>query len=303
MNIELKSYLRLHFIVLIWGFSAILGLLIQLPPVEVVIYRTLLATVILGLLLLIRKRNFRIGRSAILKIVGTGFIISAHWILFFWSARVSTASVCLAGMATCSLWTSLLEPLMTKRKVKVYELLLGLFIIVGLYIIFQFEFNYALGISMALVSAMLASVFTVLNGQFTKQHAAYTITFYEMLGAFIGSAIFLVFYALLDPSLEINLLPTQSDWFFILLLAGFCTVYAFAVSVEIQKVLSAFVVNLTVNLEPIYGILLAFFIFGEEEQMSLGFYIGTGLILLSVLIYPMINKWANRKALQSDMIR
>ena len=302
MNLELKSYLKLHFIVLIWGFSAILGLLIDLPAVEVVFFRTLMATIILFILLNIRKRNLKIGKQAILKIVGTGFIISAHWILFFWSARVSTASVCLAGMATCSLWTSLLEPLMTRRKVKIYELFLGAFVLVGLYIIFQFEFNYALGISMALISAMLASVFTVLNGQFTQKHAAYTITFYEMLGAFIGTAIFVLAYGAYTDY-QINLMPTKSDWFYILLLAGFCTVYAFAVSVEIQKVLSAFVVNLTVNLEPVYGILLAFFIFGEEEEMSMGFYIGTAIILLSVLAYPLVNKWANRKALQSDMIR
>ncbi|MFQ3214072.1 MAG: drug/metabolite transporter (DMT)-like permease [Marivirga sp.] len=303
MNIELKSYLKLHFIVMIWGFSAILGLLIALPAVEVVFYRTLIATLILLVLLLIRKRKFNIGRTAIIKIIATGFIISAHWILFFWSARLSTASVCLAGMATCSFWTSLIEPLMTKRKVKIYELFLGLFIIVGLYIIFQFEFNYALGIGLAVISAMLASVFTVLNGQFTKHHAAYTITFYEMLGAFLGTVVFLAFYVPFYQPTDFSLIPSQQDWFYLLVLAGMCTVYAFAVSVEIQKVISAFVVNLTVNLEPVYGILLAFFIFGEEEEMSVGFYVGTCVILLSVLCYPLINRMANRKALQSDTIR
>ncbi len=299
MSEELRSYLKLHFVVLIWGFSAILGLLITISPVEVVLYRTLIATIILALLLLIRKRKFNIGRSAIIKIVLTGFIISAHWILFFWSARVSTASVCLAGMATCSFWTSLIEPLMTKRKIKIYEIFLGLFVVVGLYIILQFEFDYVLGIGMAIVSALLCSIFTVLNGGFTKHYPAYTITFYEMLGACVGTFLFILFY---DPAM-FKLPQIGLDWGYLLILAGFCTVYAFAVSVEIQKVLSAFVVNLTVNLEPIYGIILAFIIFGEREEMSLGFYLGTIIILLSVLAYPIINKMIKRRALQSDLIR
>jgi len=299
MNHELKSYLKLHFIVLIWGFSAILGLLITLSAPQVVLYRTLFASIILFVLLLLRKRKLNIGRVAILKIIGTGFIISAHWILFFWSARVSTASICLAGMATCSFWTSLIEPMMTRRKIRIYELFLGLFVIVGLYIILQFEFVYVLGIGMAIISAILCSVFTVLNGEFTKQHPAYTITFYEMFGACLGTAIFMLFY---QPSLFV-LPEIQMDWTYLILLAAFCTVYAFAVSVEIQKVLSAFVVNLTVNLEPIYGIILAFLIFGKQEEMSGGFYLGTSIILLSVLAYPLINKMVKRRALRSDLIR
>ncbi len=303
MNIELRSYFKLHFIVLIWGFTAILGLLIALPAVEVVLFRTFLATLTLGILLTVRKRNFAIGKREIIKIIATGFIIAAHWILFFWAARVSTASVCLAGIATCSFWTSLFEPVMTNRKVKIYEVILGVVVVLGLYIIFRFEFQYALGITMAVISAMLASIFTVLNGQFTHRHNPYTITFYEMLGAFLGTLIFLPFYAFYFSDSGLDLLPSGLDWLFLLILSILCTVYAFSASVKIQQVLSAFVVNLTVNLEPVYGIVLAFLIFGEQEEMSAGFYLGTLVILLSVLSYPLINKMAKRKALQSDVLR
>lgn len=303
MNLELKSYFKLHFIVLIWGFTAILGLLIALPAVEVVLFRTFLATLTLGILLTARKRNFAIGKKEIIKIVATGFIIAAHWILFFWAARVSTASVCLAGIATCSFWTSLFEPVMTNRKVKIYEVILGVVVVFGLYIIFRFEFQYALGITMAIVSAMLASIFTVLNGQFTHRHNPYTITFYEMLGAFLGTLLFLPFYAIYLSEGTVQLLPSSLDWVYLLILSIICTVYAFSASVKIQQVLSAFVVNLTVNLEPVYGIVLAFLIFGEQEEMSAGFYLGTLVILLSVLSYPLINKMAKRKALQSDVLR
>ncbi|MBK6264035.1 DMT family transporter [Marivirga sp. S37H4] len=303
MNNELKSYFKLHFIVLIWGFTAILGLLIAIPAVEVVFYRTLLATAVLGILLAARRKQFAIGKYEIIKIVATGFIIAAHWILFFGAARVSTASVCLAGIATCSFWTSLIEPLMTNRKVKIYEVILGIVVMFGLYVIFRFEFQYALGITMAIISAMLASVFTVLNGKFTHRHNPYTITFYEMLGAFIGTAIFIPVYATYFSNTAFDLMPSGSDWFYLVILAGICTVYAFSASVKIQQVLSAFVVNLTVNLEPVYGIIIAFLIFGEKEEMSTGFYMGTFIILLSVLSYPLVNKLANRKALQSDTLR
>lgn len=303
MNKEVSSYFKLHFVVLIWGFTAILGLLISIPAVEIVFYRTLIATLALAVLLKFRKRTFNLGRKEVFKIIGTGAIIAAHWILFFAAARVSTASVCLAGMATCSFWTSLLEPMMTKRKIKAYEVILGVVVVAGLYVIFRFEFHYALGLGMAILSAMLASVFTIINGKFTHKHNPYTITFYEMLGAFLGTALFLPFYAHFFMDGSLALIPAGLDWLYLLILAVICTVYAFSVSVEIQQQLSAFVVNLTVNLEPVYGIILAFLIFGEKEEMTPGFYLGTLIILLSVLSYPLINRIAKRKALQSDTLR
>jgi len=303
MTNEVKNYIQLHFVVFIWGLTAILGLLINISAVAVVFYRTLFSTVLLFFLLYFWKHRLKVGVKEFFKITGVGIIIGLHWILFFAAARVSTASVCLVGIATCSFWTSLIEPLMSSRKVKIYELALGVLVVIGLYIIFSVEVQYIEGLIMAVLAAMLASVFTVLNGKLTHHHNHYVITFYEMMGAFIGSILFIPLYLYYFNTETINFIPIQWDWIYLVILAGICTVLAFSMSVKIQKVLSAFVVNLTVNLEPIYGIILAFLIFGEEEKMSPGFYIGTGIILLSVLCYPLINRTMKRKALQSDLIR
>ncbi len=303
MTNEAKNYVQLHFVVLIWGLTAILGLLINISALAVVFYRTLFATVILFFILYFWKLSFKVKIKELLKIIGVGLIIGLHWILFFAAARVSTASVCLVGIATCSFWTSLIEPMMSNRKVKIYELALGILVVIGLYIIFSVEFQYIEGLIMAILAAILGSVFTVLNGKLTHRHHHYVITFYEMMGAFLSSVLFIPLYLYYFDTEILNFLPTQWDWFYLIILAGVCTVLAFSMSVKVQKVLSAFVVNLTVNLEPIYGIILAFLIFGEEEKMSIGFYVGTAIILLSVLCYPMVNRIMKRRALQSDLIR
>lgn len=303
MTNEAKNYLQLHFIVLIWGLTAILGLLINVSAIAVVFYRTLLSSAILFMMLYFWKISFRVSWKNFFIITGVGLIIGLHWILFFAAARVSTASVCLVGIATCSFWTSLIEPLMSKRKVKIYELALGIFVVIGLYIIFSVEFHYIEGLIMAILAAILASVFTVLNGKLTHQHNHYVITYYEMIGAFIGSIIFIPVYLSYFGAEAKGFIPKQWDWVYLFVLASVCTVLAFSMSIKVQKVLSAFVVNLTVNLEPIYGIILAFVIFGEEEKMSAGFYIGTSIILLSVLCYPMVNRIVKRRALQSNLIR
>ncbi len=301
---QFKHYLHLHFIILIWGFTAVLGLLIHIPVVETVFYRTLLASVALGVLLLIRKRNFRLGKKQVGQILGAGVLIAAHWILFFGAARVANASVCLAGMATCSLWTSILEPLMTKRKFLAYEALLGLVAVAGLYVIFRFEFSYALGLSMAIVSAMLASVFTIINGTLAKIYNSYMITFYEMVGACLSTALFFPFYAyFMADNGQLQLLPSSSDWLYLLILVLVCTVYAYSASVELMQYISAFAMNLTNNLEPVYGIILAVIVFGDLEEMTPAFYTGTLIILSSVLAYPVINRYYNRKRLKTRMLQ
>lgn len=290
-----KDYLTLHFIVLIWGFTTILGLLIHVPAVEIVFFRTLLSFASLGILLYIRKKNFLIGGAEVLKLLGTGFLVSAHWILFFASARVSNASVCLAGIATCALWTSFLEPLMTRKRIKPYEVVLGSFVIVGLYVIFNFEFNHALGLFMAVLSAFIGAIFMILNGKFSVKHDHYLITFYEMIGACLGTALFFPVYLKYFADGLLQLDPGLMDWLYLLVLAVICTVYAFSVSVELMKRLSAFTINLTVNLEPVYGILLAFIIFGDKEKMTAGFYVGTLIILLSVLLYPVMKRITEKR--------
>lgn len=298
-----KDYLRLHFVVWIWGFTAILGALITIPAVEIVFYRTLFAFITLYLILTARRHPLKLPSRSLLAILGTGFLIAAHWILFFSAARVANVSVCLAGMATCSLWTSFLEPIINKRRIQPFEVILGMIGMLGLYVIFQFDFQYKWGIIMAVTSAFIGALFTVFNGKFIKRHNAYTITFYEMIGACLGTALFFPFYSHYMTSTGLQLVPTPMDWVYLLILAIVCTVFAFGESVTLMKRLSAFVVNLTVNLEPVYGITLALIIFPARETMPANFYIGTGIILLSVLIYPLLNKYYRRKPLELDNLR
>ena len=303
MRQENKDFLLLHGIVMIWGFTAILGLLIALPPVEVVFFRTLLASLGLFLLLKLRRRSFKLNsRKVLWVILGTGVLIAVHWITFFLSARMSNASVCLAGMATCSLWTSLLEPLSQGRKVKGFEVVLSVIAFAGIGVIFNVEFDYLAGLLVAVFSAFISAIFTVINGRLSKQYNPYVITFYEMSGACVSILLFYPIYAAFFTD-RIVWFPSPMDWVWLLALALICTVYAYSASVELMKRLSAFSINLVVNLEPVYGIVLALLIFGASEEMSGGFYLGTGLILTSVLLYPLLNRRYKKRALATDLIR
>ena len=195
-----KDYLLLHFIVLIWGGTAILGLLISLPSLELVFYRTLLATGGVAIVMAVKKVPLVVAPKELLQIVGVVVLISLHWILFFWSAKVSTASVCLAGMATTSLWTAFIDPLVNKKAVKLYEVALGLLVISGLAVIFQFESGYNLGLVIAVGSAFLSALFSVFNGRLTQRHSPYQITLYEMGAASLVALVFLPIYAYFNES-------------------------------------------------------------------------------------------------------
>ncbi|HEX8657820.1 MAG TPA: DMT family transporter [Hymenobacter sp.] len=295
----LRDYLKLHFIVLLWGFTAILGKLLTVPPVELVFWRTLLASGGLGALLLARRQPWRIPAGQAVRLLGVGALVATHWITFFLAARLSSVSVCLAGLATLALWTSLLEPLLVWRRVRGYEVGLGLITMVGLYLVSQAELDQLLGLGVAVVSAGISALFSVLNAKLVKRHPPLQLTFYEMLGACLSIALFFPVYSHyftqgqgLQLGLKMSGYPAPwqwvGDWVWLGLLAGVCTVYAFSTSVELMKRISPFAVNLTINLEPVYGIGLAVLILGSEERMSTGFYLGTLLIVFSVLIHPLV---------------
>ncbi|MGD1843207.1 MAG: DMT family transporter [Thermonemataceae bacterium] len=295
---HLKDYLQLHFIVFIWGFTAILGELItSISRFELVFYRTLIAFLGLVVLFFYKKRSFQVSKKNLIKYLLTGGIIAVHWILFFLAMRVSTVSICLIGLATASLWTSLLEPIFYRKRPQLLDVLLGLLILGGLYIVSSAELHYALGLLLGVISALLGALFSVLNAQFIKKQHHYTITLYEMLGACLASACFLPFYWFnpINPQ-KIQLLPNYTEWFYLLILALVCTVYAYAASVKLMKKFTAFAVNLTVNLEPIYGMILAFFFFPERErQLSPSFYIGAVIIMIAVFSYPTLKKLLRKR--------
>ena len=299
-----KEYVELHFITVLWGFTAVLGLLIEIPVVEMVFYRTLVAAIGLFLLVYYRGFRFNIGTRAILKISATGLIFAAHWILFFASARESNASVSLVGFATTTFWISLLEPMVTKSKFRGFEVLIGVVIIGGIYFISKAEINYMLGLSLGIGSAILAAFFVVLNKNFIKKYNPFVITFYEMAGACLATVLFFPFYLKwISESGSLNLTPNLLDWLYITILALVCSVYAYSIYVQLMEKLSAYAVSLVVNLEPVYGIILAVLIFGESEKMGSGFYIGSAIILGAVLSYPLINKRMNGKSLEIENIR
>jgi drug/metabolite transporter (DMT)-like permease len=291
MAASTTDYLKLHFIVFLWGFTAILGLLVKIPAIEMVIFRTLIATLGMGTLIILVKQSFHVPARQLTYVIVTGFIVAAHWITFFASARVSNASVSLVGIATGSLWAAFIEPIMTKRSIKGYEVVLGLLVIVGLYVIFSFDFQYPLGLTLGILSGFLSALFFSINSRLGQRVGTYQITFFEMLGACIGACIYLVFHStIIDPTYQINFQASAIDWLWIAVLALVCTVYAFSVSVNLMKKLSVFFMQLTLNLEPVYGILLAVLVFGNTEKMTLQFYIGTAIILLAVITYPLLKR-------------
>jgi len=256
-----------------------------------VLYRTLLAALGLGVLILTTKKSFQTEPLDFLKILATGFIVGIHWIAFFASAKVSNASVSLVGFATGSLWTAFLEPLMGRKRIKLFEVALGLVVIIGLYVIFSFDFRYPLGLALGIASGFTIALFTVFNSKFVQRVDPYTITFYEMIGAFLCTLLFLPLYkSLWAENHQLHLIPTGLDWFYLGILSIVCSVYAYSVGVELLKRLSVFHVQLTSNLEPIYGIIMALLIFRETEYMQAEFYIGTTIILGSVIVYPIFKE-------------
>lgn len=285
------DYLKLHFIVLLWGATAILGKLISIPAVEMVFYRTLIASIAMVMLVALSREKFWVSQSDLWKLLGVGFLVSAHWIAFFGSGQISTASVSLVGFATASLWTAILEPMSTKQKIKPLEIGLGIFVIIGLYIIFGFGFEFYWGLFLGVLSGFLLALFSVINAQMVKRLPSITITLYEMIGAFLFTAAFLPIYqqyGAIDNTLHLS--PTWLDWFYIALLAIVCSVYAYSLSVELMKRISVFVIQLSLNLEPVYGIIMAIFILDESQYLNASFYVGTMVILIAVICYPLIKK-------------
>jgi len=289
MRPSTPDFLRLHLIVILFGFTGILGKLISIPAVEMVFYRTLFAAIGMALFLKLTKRSASVSRSDLLSLLFTGVIVGFHWLTFFVSGRIANVSVSLVGFATASFWTALLEPWFNGTKLNWFELLLGLFVVGGLSIIFGSDFQYSTGLWIGILSGLSCAVFALINARQVKRVDPYVITFYEMISATIFVAIcFPLYRAYWAESNQLNLSPTALDLVWILVLAWLCTVYAYSAAVELFKRISVFLFQLTLNLEPVYGILMALVVFGKAEQMSLNFYIGAFVIFCAVIVYPLV---------------
>lgn len=284
--------------VLIFGFTAILGKVIAVPSENLVWYRMLMATVALAFYARFKGLSLKMDKVGLLKSIGTGVIVAAHWIFFFEAIKQSNVSVTLAALSSASIFTAFLEPIFFKRKLLIYELFLGAIVVSGLYFIYQVEQANHMGIVLGLISAFLASLFTVINGRLIKNYNSTRISIYELAGGVLAISV----YLLVGGEVQVeDFRMTIPDFIYLLILAIICTAFAFVASVEVMKELSPFTVSLSINLEPVYGILLAFFIFGEDEQMSLGFYLGTLLILLAIFLNILIKHRQKLKLKKSQL--
>lgn len=277
-----KAFLQLHAAVLLAGFTGVLGRLITINESLLVWYRMFFAVIALLLLSVFTGRIKWIPFRKMLPLLGIGSIIALHWVFFYGSVKYANVSVSLVCFSAIGFFSSLIDPLISKRKFELVEILLGLMVMFGVYLIFHFDQDFRLGIVMGIVSSFLASLFPIFNKSMVEKYDPDTITFYEMAGGWFMLNLFVPVYMQFMPSQ--NYLPGWNDLLWLIILSLLCTVLAFNLSVRALSRISPFTVNLSFNLEPVYGILLAFLIFGEHQDLGLSFYAGLLIIFLTVVI-------------------
>ena len=279
---RLKNYLHLHFLVFIAGFTAILGQLISIKAVYLVWFRMLMATILVFIFIKIAKKRIRIAPKEVFKLSIAGIIIALHWITFFGAIDASNVSITLSMFSVGAFFASIIEPIVYKRRVIWYEIFFGIIVIWGVFTITQSEMTYIKGILLGISSAFFSALFAVLNGNFLKKHSATTISFYEFLS---GVLFITIFIGLFDGGFSLDFFKiSAADFWYIFILASICTAYAFIASVHVMKHINPYTVVLTYNLEPVYGIILAIFLFPEKEKMSPAFYYGASIIIATVLL-------------------
>ena len=280
-NVKFKNYLHLHFLVFIAGFTAILGELISITAIPLVWYRMGIASILIFIYIKVLKINIKVSLKGLLKLSLAGIVIALHWITFFASIDASNVSIALAMFSTGAFFASFIEPLIYRRKIIWYEILFGIIIVVGVFIITQSEIKYLLGIVLGISSAFFSSLFAVLNGKFMEQYTATVISFYEFISGVVFISIFILLFGGGYNTEFFNLSP--SDFGYLFILGSVCTAYAFIAAVYIMKHISPYTVVLTYNMEPIYGIVIAIILFPEKEKMSPAFYYGVVIIIATVL--------------------
>lgn len=291
-----RGFAQINLAVLLWGFTAILGKAISLSAPVLVWYRMILSAGILLIIITFRKGWPKIGKKDYLRLILVGILFSIHWIAFYASVKLANASIAVVCLASASVFTAVLDPLFNGRKFIKEELLLSFLAVIGVFCIYAFHsestnkalpmVNFKLGLLLGLLASVIASLFSVLNKPLAEKYPARPLVFWEMLGGLIFLSILAPFYLLNQP--QAQLLPVGLDYLWIIIMAYCCTVWAQSLAMASLKTLSAFTVSLSVNMEPIYGIILAFLIFKENNQLGYGFYVGMAFIFTSIILQIVI---------------
>lgn len=288
-----KYHALMHLIIFLWGFTGILGKLIHKDALHIVWYRILIAFVALGLFLLYIGKDIRLSKKIAPKVIGVGFIVATHWMTFYYSIQLSTASLAILCLSTTTLHVSWLEPLVMKKKFSIRQLLMGLVVISGIsFVSLDFSGQELLALFFGLFSALCAAFFSVFNAKLSEETSAEQLTFYEMIAAFTLVSIILLSLGKLHVS---DLIVSFSDLCWLLFLGIVCTSFAFLATIVIVRKLGAFTVSLNINLEPIYTILLAIVLLNEHKSLSTNFYLGAAIIVLVLLSNGLIKHFELRK--------
>jgi drug/metabolite transporter (DMT)-like permease len=286
-----KNLLILHFTVFIWGFTSILGELISISSVQLVWYRVVIATASLFLYFQFNKTAFKVDKKTLVQLLFTGALVGGHWILFFAAIKLSTVSVALVCISSLTLFTAIFEPLINKKRISKLEIVAGILIITGIVLIFEFESHYTKAIICGLLCAMFASLFSIINSRVVKYVEAPVITFYELSGAFIWISIYMLFTGGFQHGMALK----NADIGYLLILGTICTSLAYVAGVSVMREFSAFKVALITNLEPVYGIILAFIFFGDMHKLKPGFWVGALIILSTIFLFPVAQKQIARR--------
>jgi drug/metabolite transporter (DMT)-like permease len=287
-----KALLQLHIAVFLAGFTAILGKSIGLNEGLLVWYRLLITVTTLGLILYFKKRLLAIPKKDMLQIFGVGFIVALHWLFFYGSVKYGNVSIAVVCIAGSGFFTAFFDPLIYKKRIDGIEVILGSIAILGIYIIFDFHPQYKIGIIFGILAAVGSSLFPIFNKRLLTRYSPEILTLYELGGGLLTLSLIVPFYIYYSPATYY--LPTAKDWVLLLVLAWVCTVLCFDLQLNALKKISPFTANLAYNLEPVYGIILAFIFFSENKTLNIQFYTGVLLILLAVIL-QMVRIWVAKK--------
>jgi len=278
-----KAFLQMHAAVFLWGFTGVLGRAISLDSIWLVWYRMIITVLTLWIIYYVLKKIRKISFKSALSIGSIGFILVLHWICFYASIKYANVTIALTCLSTTALLSSILEPLVLRKRFDAFEIILGLFAIAGIIIIYNTHIQFSTGIVIGLLSAVLTVLASILNKKIVDNYQPEQITLYQFTGGFIGLTILLPLVFVFSTSTQ--LAPTSYDWLWLVILSWVCTIFTFFLYIRSLKKLSAFTMNLTLTLEPVYGIILAFIIYKENKLLSNWFYLGFGLITFAVVFH------------------